>query len=127
MIWALLAAYFLSGGMGVSGAMLTADSTKELSQRVDRVIADSDRAEEAQKTLAALRKDAKAFQKVFAKSGKQLSKSYRDHADDGEQALVILDELNADWEVAQQQAIDARFELRESMTAEEWAELFAAQ
>ena len=55
-----------------------------------------------------------------------MKKSYKDHADRGNQALVIVDELNSGWEVSQQRAIDLRFELRDSMTEEEWAELFAA-
>jgi predicted nucleic acid-binding Zn-ribbon protein len=124
MIWALLAAYFLSGG-GVSGGMLTPASVKQLSARTEEVIVDSARAEAAQQTLAELRKEVKAFQKTFTKSGKQLNKSYKDHADGGDDALDILQELNTDWEQAQQRAIDLRFELRDSMTEEEWAALFA--
>jgi len=126
MIWALLAAYFLGGGVGgVSGGMLTPASVKQLSARTEEVIVDSARAEAAQQTLAELRKEVKAFQKTFSKSGKQLNKSYKDHADGGNQALLILDELNSGWEVSQQRAIDLRFELRDSMTEEEWAALFA--
>ena len=124
MIWALLAAYFLGGG-GVSGAMLTTASVKQLSARTEEVIVDSARAEAAQQTLAELRKEVKAFQKTFTKSGKQLNKSYKDHADGGDDALDILQELNTGWEQAQQRAIDLRFELRDSMTEEEWAALFA--
>jgi len=126
MIWALLAAYFLGGGVGgASGGMLTLESVKQLSSRADEVIADSARAEAAQQTLTELRKGVKAFQKTFSKSGRQLNKSYRDHTDDGNNALLILDELNSDWMVSQQRAIDLRFELRGSVTAEEWAELIA--
>jgi len=125
MIWALLAAYFLGGGIGgVSGGMLTPESIKQLSVHTDEVITDSARAEAAQQTLTVLRNEVKAFQKIFSKSGKQLNKSYKDHADGGSQAQVVLDQLNSDWEVAQQRAIDLRFELRDSVTEEEWAELF---
>jgi uncharacterized protein YecT (DUF1311 family) len=124
MIWALLAAYFLSSG-GVSGGMLTPASVKQLSARTEEVIVDSARAEAAQQTLTELRKEAKAFQKTFSKADKQLNKSYKDHADESDQALHILDELNSGWEVSQQRAIDLRFEFRDSVTEEEWAELFA--
>ena len=124
MIWALLAAYFLGGG-GLSGAMLTPASVKQLSVRADEVIVDSARAEAAQQTLTELRQEVKAFQKTFSKSGRQLNKSYKDHADGGNHAQLILDELNSDWVVSQQRAIDLRFELRDSMTEEEWAALFA--
>ena len=126
MIWALLGAYFLAGGVGgVNGSMLTPASVKQLSARTEEVIIDSARAEAAQQTLAELRKEAKAFQKTFTKSGKQLNKSYKDHADGGDHALDILQELNTNWEQAQQRAIDLRFELRDSMTEEEWAALLA--
>ncbi len=126
MIWALLAAYFLGGGVGgVSGGMLTPASVKLLSARTAEVIVDSARAEAAQETLAKLRKEVKAFEKTFSKSGKQLNKSYKDHSDGGNQALVILDELNSGWEASQQRAIDLRFELSDSMTEAEWAALFA--
>ena len=125
MIWALLAAYFLGGGVGgASGGMLTPASVKQLSARTEEVIVDSARAEAAQQTLTELRKEVKAFQKTFSKSGRQLNKSYKDHADSGNQALLILDELNSGWEVSQQRAIDLRFELRDSMTEDEWAALF---
>ena len=128
MIWALLAAYFLGGGVGgASGGMLTPAAVKQLSAWTEEVIVDSARAEAAQQTLTELRKEVKAFQKTFSKSGKQLNKSYKDHADSGNQALLILDELNSGWEASQQRAIELRFELRDSMTEEEWAKLFAVE
>ena len=128
MIWALLAAYFLGGGVGgASGGMLTPASVKQLGTRTEEVIMDSVRSEAAQETLVELRKEVKAFQKTFSKSDKQLKKFYKDHSDGGSQALLVLDELNVDWEVSQQRAIDLRFELRDSMTEEEWAALFGAQ
>jgi len=126
MIWALLAAYFLGGGIGgVSGSILTSASVKQLSERTEEVIADPARAEAAQQTLAELRQEVKAFQKMFSKSGRQLNKSYKDHAADVNQTLAALEELNSGWDAAQQRAIELRFALRDSMTEEEWAALFA--
>ncbi len=126
MIWALLAAYFLGGGVGgVSGSMLTSASVKQLSERTEEVIADPARAEAAQQTLAELRQEVKAFQKTFSKSGRQLNQSYKDHEADFNQALAVLDELNSGWDASQQRAIDLRFELRDSMTEDEWVALFA--
>ena len=66
MIWALLAAYFLGGGVGgASGGMLTPAAVKQLSARTEEVIVDSARAEAAQQTLTELRKEVKAFKKRF--------------------------------------------------------------
>jgi uncharacterized protein YicC (UPF0701 family) len=125
MIWALLAAYFLSGGIGgVSGSMLTSSSVTHLSERIEEVITDPARAETAQQILAELRQETQAFQKMFSKSGKQLNKFYKDHAADINQTLAVLEELNSGWDAAQQRAIDLRFELRDSMTEEEWDEYY---
>jgi len=46
-------------------------------------------------------------------------------SDGGDDALDILRELNTGWEQSQQRVIELRFELRDSMTEEEWAALFA--
>jgi 16S rRNA C1402 N4-methylase RsmH len=124
MIWALLAAYLLGGG-GLGGSMLTSASVKQLSERTQEVISEPARAEAAQQTLAELRKEVKAFQKTFSKSGKELNKSYKDHAADLNHAMVVLEELNSGWGTSQQRAIDLRFELKDSMTREEWSALFA--
>jgi predicted nucleic acid-binding Zn-ribbon protein len=128
MIWALLAAYFLSGGIGgVSGSMLTPAAIKQLSKQVESVVADPARAEAAQQSLVELRKEVKAFEKKFAKSGKQLTNIFKNYAADADQALALFEDLNSDWEVSQQTALDLRFELRDSLTEEEWAALFACE
>jgi len=126
MLIALLAAFLLGGG-GVSGSVLTTAAVKQLSKQTETVVADPARAETAQQTLKALRKEVKAFEKRFTKSGKQLTKSYKDHTADPDQALAILDELNSGWQVSQQHALDLRFELHDSLTEEEWAALFSSE
>ena len=127
MILGLLTMFFLSGGAGgMSGSMLTPDSINELSERAGTVILDSARAAAAQQTLAELQKEVEAFQEIFWSSGEQLDKVYKDHADDGDQAQSVLDELNVDWEVEQKRAVDLRFKLRRSVSKQEWAELFVA-
>jgi 16S rRNA C1402 N4-methylase RsmH len=124
MIWALLAAYFLSGAGGIGGAALTSASVKQLSEHAEAVIEDPDRSEAAQQTFKELRKEVRAFEKMFTKSGSKLTKSYRDHAADRDQAIAILDDLNSGWEAAQQRALDLRFELKDSMSEAEWTALF---
>ena len=126
MIWALLAAYLLSGG-GVSGSMLTSATVKQLSKQTETVVVEPARAEAARQILAQQRKEVKAFEKLFAKSGSQLTKFYKDHTADADQAQAVLDDLNTSWATAQQRAIDLRFELRDTLTREEWAALFPGQ
>lgn len=122
MIWALLAMYFLGAG-GVSGSTLTSASVKQLSRQAEVIIVDSERSESAQLILKELRKEAKSFEKVFARSGRQLTKSYKDHAADLADVTEVLSDLNLSWEASQQRALDLRFALRESMTEEEWTAL----
>ena len=128
MIWALLIAFFLVGGVGgVSGSILTPAAVKHLSERTQAVIADPTRAEAARQTLEELRKEVKAFEKIFSKSGKQLTRYYKDHAVDADQALTLLGDLNTDWEASQQHAVDLRFKFRDTLTAEEWVALFGGK
>ena len=122
MIWALLAMYFLGAG-GVSGSTLTSASVKQLSRQAEVIIVDSERSKVAQLILKELRKEAKSFEKVFARSGRQLTKSYKDHAADLADVTEVLSDLNLSWEASQQRALDLRFALRESMTEEEWTAL----
>ena len=123
MIWALLAAYFLSGG-GMSGTALTSASVKQISEHAETIITDPARSEAALETLSDLRDEVKAFDKQFGKAGRQLNKSYRNHSADREEALVVIAELNSGWQSSQHRALDLRFELKDSLTEEEWNELF---
>ncbi|MEE8339350.1 MAG: hypothetical protein V3R56_04350 [Xanthomonadales bacterium] len=128
MIWALLAAYFLGGGLGgVNGSLLTTAVVKQMSERTETIIDDPSRAAAVQQTLRELRKEIRAFERMFAKSGKQLTKSYKNHAAGQEQAFAILSDLNSNWEAMQISAIDLRFELRAQMTEAEWDELFVQE
>ena len=127
MIWALLAMFFLGGGGSISGSMLTTAGVKQLIEQTELVVADPARIEAAQQTLKDLRIEVKAFEKIFVISGKQLTESYKDHAADADEALAVLEDLNSGWESSQQRAVELRFELKESLTEEEWAALFASE
>lgn len=126
MIWALLAMYFLGGSVG-SGAILTSTGVAELQKQVLIVMDDEARAHRASAILEELRKEVTAFEKAFAKSGKQLNKLYKDPRDNGQAAFDILDGLNATWESGQERALDARFALRDELSQDEWDKLFGNQ
>ena len=123
MIWALLAWYFFGGGAG-SGAILTSADVDNLEERTAIVIEDDTRRQSAARELKALKKDVKAFEKAFSKSGKQLNKAYKTHEGGREDALAVLDDLNTVWAATQDRALDARFALRDELTKEEWMALF---
>jgi hypothetical protein len=123
MIMMLLAWYFLGGGAG-SAMMLTSPGVDALGERAAIVVEDETRRRAAVQTLKALKKDIKAFEKAYSASGKELGKLYRNHDGGREEALFILDGLNADWAAGQERALDARFALRNELTEKEWAALF---
>ena len=128
MIWALLAAYFLGGGLGaVHGGLLTSEGVKELSAQAELIIGDSQRAEAAAEILRGLRKEIGRFERTFARSGRQMVRYYRSHEANEQQALATLQALNAEWEAVEQEAIDLRFQLRGQMTETEWAELYPSR
>ena len=126
MIWALLAWYLL-GGAGVgSGAILTSSGVEAIEEKLVEVVFDDVRLGRATDTLQTLRKDLKSFEKRFVRSGRQLNKLYEEHEVNRDATYAILDELNADWAAGQQQALDARFALRDALTEAEWNEMFGA-
>ena len=114
------------GGLGgVDGSLLTTETIAQLSKQAEATIDDPARFQAAQQTFRELKKEIRNFEKVFSASGKQLTESYKDHAAEKRQAQAVLDDLNSDWEAMQLRAIELRFELREHVTEEEWAEIFA--
>ena len=128
MFWAFMYWYFLGGGAaGISAGVLTPGAVEELSDRVAIVVEDSVRADAARSTLADLKKNAVAFEKTFAASGKAVKRSYRDHGADRAEIEAVLEQLNRDWERGQERALDLRFELREQLTREEWNALYSAE
>jgi hypothetical protein len=125
MLAALLVAFLLGGG-GASGAILTPGTVKEIGKQVEAQVSDTARAEAAAETLAELKVEVKGFEKTFAKSGKALTKLYKDHTADAAQMQAELDQLNVSWEESQRRALDLRFALKESLTEEEWAAVFGS-
>ena len=123
MLAALLIAFFL-GASGASGAILTESLLKDFDERAQHVIADQVRADAVSAEVTAIGHELKHFNKTFARSGKSLSKLYKDHGGDAASMQAELDLLNADWEAAQLRAIEHRFNIREQMTPEEWEAAF---
>ncbi|MDO6442285.1 MULTISPECIES: hypothetical protein [unclassified Marinobacter] len=119
MLVAILVAFFL-GGPSASAAILTHDMIKSFETFAQQVITDPDRAEAVRQELKALNSELKQFDKVFAKSGRELSKLYKNYDTETASMQAQLDSMNADWESAQSRALDHRFAIRNQMTKEEW-------
>ena len=124
MLAALLLAFFL-GGSSASGAILTQDMLKRFESVSMGVIGDPGRAKAVKEELLALRSELKQFDKTFAKSGDVLSDLYKDHDAGSKSMQAHLDLLNAEWEAAQNLALEHRFAIRDAMTKEEWATVVA--
>jgi len=123
MLIALLAVFFFGGG-GIGGSILTPAAVKQIGKEIEAQVTDAVRVEAAAQTLAELKAEIKGFEKIFAKSGKELSGLYKDHGAGADRMFAVLDSLSTDWEASQQRAIDLRFDLKESLTEEEWAAVF---
>ena len=128
MFWAFMYWYFFGGGaVGINAGALTPAAVEELSDRIAIVVEDPVRAAAAQSTLADLKREAAAFEKKFSASGKVLRRSYRDHAADRAEIEAVLEQLNQDWERGQERALDLSFELRDTLTREEWNALHSVE
>ena len=125
MLLALLAAYLLGGG-GASGAILSVPAVKQTEASVEANVADPGRAEAAAAELAAMKAEVKAFEKTFARSGKQLTKLFKDHGAGAAEMQAVLDALNGDWEEAQSEALEIRARLKEQLAREEWDAVFGS-
>lgn len=123
MIAALLAAYLiLSGGGGFAAEFFS----KDKQEMVGKVVPDQARAAAAVATI-------KQGREALEDSGKRLQKITKEFsaADEAQSAGVealtpfmqqVLDERKA----AQTASLDRMFELRRSLTAEEWGKLYGA-
>jgi len=123
MLAALLMMFFL-GGAAVSGSVLTQPMLDDIDERVRAAVTDPARAARATAELEGLRAELGQFEKGFGNSSKSLAKLYRDHGADAVELRAQLDTLDSEWETAQSRALDHRFALRDSMTREEWNEVF---
>lgn len=101
------------------------ETVKELSDRVEIVVEDPGRAEAARSAFGELADEVAAFEKAFAASGKEVTRSYRDHAADRAEIEAVLEQLNRDWQSGQERMLDLRFELRDQLTREEWVALYS--
>ena len=118
--------YFFGGGAsGIDAGVLTPAAVEQMSERVEIVVEEPARADAAGAVLRDLEEAVLDFENTFAASGKAIERTYRDHAADRAEIEAVLDELNRDWGRAQERALDLRFELREHLTREEWAALYA--
>ncbi|MDH3762551.1 MAG: hypothetical protein OEU50_16335 [Gammaproteobacteria bacterium] len=126
MLIAMLTVFLLGGGL-MGGTILNPAEVDAISERVELSVGDPARLSAATALLDELKTDVENFDKVFAQSGEELIDLYRDHGADSRKMLKNLEALNLEWYVSQYRSIKLRDKLKQSITADEWAEIFGDQ
>ena len=121
----LLALYLFGGGVGAS--LLTPAAIDEIGERVEVIVADSVRSEAALQTLIELKNKVESYNKLVSKADEELRDLYEDHGADANEMITIAEESGAVWQATQVHAIELRFQLKASLTAEEWAAVFGGE
>jgi hypothetical protein len=94
--------------------------------RIKEHVKDKERRKEAEAVLGEMRKTREGvFAKIEVLSGK-LSKAHAGHETPRADTEKILDELDALRRESWAKQLDARFKLRDTLTRDEWAQVFPA-
>ena len=115
---------FLLGSDLLGGSMITPDEVDLINERVELAVDDPARAATATQILDELKTEVEAYDEIFIDSGDALRDLYLDHAAGSHKVLQTLETLNIEWYVSQQRGIKLREQLKQSITAEEWAKIF---
>ena len=125
MLSAMLTVFLLGGGL-MGGAMLTPADVGLIENRAESAVADPARRAEALQIVGELRVEVESYDQTFFASGERLRTVYLDHAAGSRQMLQTLEELNLAWYASQSRNMVLRDRLRESISADEWANVFPA-
>jgi len=125
MLNAMLTVFLLGGGL-MGGTMLNPSEVEAITERVEMTIGDAGRVQAAAEILDQLKTEIKDFDRIFVDSGEALSDIYRDHSAGRQQMLKTLEALNLEWYASQNRNLKLRKRLMGSITADEWARIFAA-
>ena len=120
MIAALIAVLFLGGG--IENAVL--DYIGFMRGSVDEVVSDEERQAQAKTTLKDMKKLTNAYSKSNQKAFKTLLAEMSNLDTNADAIGVLWDDYYQDVESYNKQMIDLRFELRESLTRDEWEQIF---
>ena len=120
MIAALIAVLFLGGG--IENAVL--DYIGFMRGSVNEVVSDEERQAQAKTTLKDMKKLTSAYSKSNQKAFKTLLAEMSSLDTNAVAIGVLWDDYYQDVESYNKQMIDLRFELRESLTRDEWEQIF---
>lgn len=123
MIIALLTILFLGGG-GSFGPMDFFDQAKDTAKTA---IVDDDQRDEVQATLKTMTSRAKDYSKDANKVTTNLRKGFGDHEASTEHFTDIFAEISALNTAYSNDIVEMRFDLRDQVTREQWADLFPVE
>jgi hypothetical protein len=121
MIAALIAILFLGGG--IEDAVL--DYVQYMRGTVKEVVADDERRADARATLNEMKKLTKAHSKSNQKTFKSLLGVMGEMGTEPETVDALWDDYFQTVDSYNERMIDLRFELRDTLTREEWEQMFA--
>ncbi len=128
MLWAMLFGFlFYSASAGVSPEAVSSADIDTLGARIMEIVDGSTREPTVSAVLTELSAGYKKFGKFYTKSGKELTKQYKNHAATTADAYIVMDKLNDDWQVAQARATDLHFELKTLLTEDEWNAVYGSE
>ena len=122
MLAALIVALLLGGSSGASALLADFEHARA---SIETAVADRARKAELVALVRDAEKSMKAALKDRGKTAEQLVQLVRPYQAKAADAQPLVQKLHAEVEVAQEQVIRARFELKERMTREEWRKVFA--
>ncbi len=123
MLAALLALLFLGGGGGGFGLELFGKDNQKL---VRSVVSDPARAEVAKATLKKGDEDLKAVEKQFGKLERGFGKADKAQSAGVDELTPFFRKAVEQRRIAQEKGLDCLFELRKTLTEDEWNKVFAS-
>lgn len=124
MLIAMLTVFLLGSGL-LGGSMVTPADVGLIAERVELFVENPESAETAQQVLDELKTEAEVFNQIFFESGDSLRDMYLDHETAAWQMQRRLESLNLEWYESQHRGLKLRDRLRDLITADEWATVFA--
>ena len=123
MLIALVAGYFFMGG---GDASYFGERIDDLEKRIKSTIGDSSRREAALRQIEVLDEAAEAINESIAVGAEKLAAVHGDYDATPRDYHEALDEIDADFNRFLKKTLEARGELRKTVTREEWNEIFVS-
>ena len=124
MLTTMLMLFLLGSGL-LGGSLATPAEVETIGEAVEQVVNNSETAVDARRIFDELGKEAEVFDRIFIDSGDKLRDLYLDHESQAWQMQRSLELLNLEWYQSQHRGLKLRDQLLETMTADEWAVVFA--